>query len=242
MKTKNLNRNILLILALPFFFMACNEESEDVAFEVKADAYVVKKKIDDETRFGIAFFAYGNKAISSVTVTPPSGSGDSFELTAAESNVYTYYKEPVGDDFTPNFPVQGQYVFDMESSDGETVQQTDVLENGILEIPVITDATYHTNTESMKVEWEAPENADGHVVKLLNEEGEVVFLSFTLIATADEYDINQGSGNWDGAAYSGENYTLQVQAFTYESGVGQEDLLYNIKEIAIGEMEITWGE
>jgi hypothetical protein len=78
-------------------------------------------------------------------------------------------------------------------------------------------------------------------VKLLDEDGEVIFLSYTLIATADEYDINQDSGNWDGSAYSGENYTLQVQAFTYESGVSQDDFLYNIKEIAIAEKEITWG-
>ena len=48
----------------------------------------------------------------------------------------------------------------------------------------------------MSVEWEAPENADGLVIKLLNEEGKVIFLSYTLIATADEYDVNPSSGNW----------------------------------------------
>lgn len=243
MKTKNLNRKFLLILALPFLFMACNEESEEEAFELKADAYVVKKMIDEEVQFGVALFAYGNKAIARATVDPPTGAADdSFELEPAESSVYTYYKEPAADDFTPTFPIEGQYVFDVESEDGETLQETDLLENGLLEIPVITDATYHSGDESMNVEWEAPEIADGHVVKMLDEEGEVIFLSYTLIATADEYDINQGSGNWNGTASTGQTYTLQVQAFTYESGVSQENLLYNIKEIATGEMEITWGD
>lgn len=242
MKTKNLNRKLILILALPFFFMACNEESEDVAFELKADAYVVKKMIDEEVKFGVAFFAYGNKAIASATVIPPTGAADdSFELQATESSVYTYYKEPTAGDYSPTFPVEGQYMFDVESEDGETLLETDLLENGLLEIPEITDATYQSGAETMIVEWEAPENADGHVIKLLNEEGKVIFLSYSLIATANEYNINQGSGNWNGTAYTGENYTLQVQAFTYESGVSQENLLYNIKEIAIGEKQVTWG-
>jgi hypothetical protein len=243
MKTKILRRSILLILVLPFFISACNEESEDVAFELQADAYVVKRKIDGETRFGTAFFAYGNKAIARATVDPPTGAADdSFELEATESSVYTFYKEPAAGDYSPTFPVQGQYLFDVESEDGETLLETDLLENGTLEIPVITETSYQANTESVTVKWETPENADGHVVKLLNDEGEVVFLSYTLIASADEYAVNQGSGNWDGTAYTGENYTLQVQAFTYEQGVVQDELLYNIKEISVAETQVTWGQ
>lgn len=243
MKTRNLSRSILLILVLPFFIASCNEESEDVAFELRADAYVIKKMIDDEIQFGTAFFAYGNKAIATATVIPPSGAADdSFELEVTESSVFTYYKEPAPEDFSPNYPIQGEYIFDVETNEGETLQQTDILESGLLEIPEITEVTYHISAETMSVEWEAPEGADGHVVKLLNENGDVVFVSYTLISTAEDYEINQSSGNWDGTAYTGDNYTLQVHAFTYEAGVVQEELLYNIKEIAIGEKQITWGE
>lgn len=239
--TKNLYRNILLILALPAFFFACNDEDENIAFEVQADAYIVKKKMNDEMKYGIAYFAYGNKAIESATVTPPSGAGDAFSLEASQSSVYTYFKEPSADDYSATFPIEGQYVFDVESQDGEVIQQADLVQNGLLELPVITETTYHSDVQSLKVEWEAPDSADGHVVKLLNESGDIVFLSFTLTAVAEEYEINQASGNWNGSAYSGENYTVQVQAFTHESGVSQDDLLYNIQEIAIAEKQVAWG-
>lgn len=68
-----------------------------------------------------------------------------------------------------------------------------------------------------------------------------MFISYTLIASAEEYDINQISGNWDGIAYLGEDYTLQVQAFSVESTATEDNGLYNINEVAIAEKTVTWG-
>ncbi|MGM0620461.1 MAG: hypothetical protein ACQETJ_05400, partial [Bacteroidota bacterium] len=136
----------------------------------------------------------------------------------------------------------GSYLFDVESKDGETVQVTEVVENGTLEIPVITGTTYHSEDATMTVEWEESENADGFVVRLLDDEGRVKFLSYALNPTVDEFNINSGSGNWANQAYSGDELTLQLQAFTYESGVPQEELVYSIKEISVAETQVTWGQ
>lgn len=240
MRTKQLGKILLMTFALPLFFWACNDDDEAAEFEVFADAFIVKKNIDDEMKHGISYFAYGNKSIASATVTPPAG--ESFDLEASEESVYTFLKETSNEDFTGGFPQEGSYLFDVESKDGETVQLTEVVENGTLEIPVIGGTTYHSQNGTMTVEWEASENADGYVVRLLNEEGRVVFLSYALNATAEEFNINSSSGNWDSNANSGDNFTLQLQAFTYESGVPQEDLVYNIKEISVAETQVTWGE
>lgn len=228
-----------MAFVLPFIFWACNDDDETLEFEVYADAFVVKKKIDNEVKHGISYFAYGNKSISTATVTPPLG--EPFDLTVSEESAFTFLKETSEEEFVSSLPQNGSYLFDVESKDGEIVQVTEVVENGVLEIPVITGTTYHSENATMTVEWEESENADGFVVRLLDNEGKVKFLSYALNPTVHEFNINSSSGNWANQAYSGDELTLQLQAFTYESGVSQDDLLYNIKEIAIAEKEITWG-
>jgi hypothetical protein len=241
MRTKNFYRNILLILALPVFFFSCNEEPVEQEFELKVDSYIVKKKIDDELMFAKAYFAYGTKAIESATVTPPDLAGSQIELESSESTPTIFYKEPEMGDYTNMYPAQGEYVFDVESKEGEVLQEADMMEAGALEVPEITEAIYHSDVQSMTVSWDSAQDANGFVVKLLNQNHEVIFVSYTLIASADEYEINQASGNWDGTAYSGDDYILQIQAFTYESSATEDNKLYNIKEVAIGEKEIKWG-
>jgi len=239
MRTKRLGKIFLMAFALPFVFWACNDDDETLEFEVYADAFVVKKKIDNEVKHGISYFAYGNKSISSATVTPPSG--EPFDLTVSEESAFTFLKETSEEEFVSSLPQNGSYLFDVESKDGETAQVTEAVENGTLEIPVITGTTYHSENATMTVEWEESENADGFVVRLLDDEGKVKFLSYALNPTVVEFNINSSSGNWANQAYSGDELTLQLQAFTYETGAPEEELLYNIKEISVAEKEITWG-
>jgi len=239
MRTKRLGKIFLMAFALPFVFWACNDDDETLEFEVYADAFVVKKKIDNEVKHGISYFAYGNKSISSATVTPPSG--EPFDLTVSEESAFTFLKETSKEEFVSSLPQNGSYLFDVESKDGETAQVTEAVENGTLEIPVITGTTYHSENATMTVEWEESENADGFVVRLLDDEGKVKFLSYALNPTVVEFNINSSSGNWANQAYSGDELTLQLQAFTYETGAPEEELLYNIKEISVAEKEITWG-
>lgn len=241
MKTLNLSRNILLVLVLPFFFFACNDEQEERTFELQVDAYIVKKKIDGEIRFANAYFAYGTYGIKSATVTPPALAGSSVELDAAMSTSSIFFKEPATEDFSNMTPAQGEYIFDVESRDGVVLQQSDIIEGEMLSVPVITEATFQSDIVGLTVSWDSAFQADGFVLKLLNQNKRVVFTSYTLLPSATEYEINQASGNWDENVYVGEDYTLQVQAFTYESSASQDNLLYNINEAAISEMEITWG-
>ena len=243
MKTKQFTGKILLIVAFSLIFWACNDENETSNFEAFADAYVLKKEIDGEVKYAATFFVYGNKAISSATVTPPAGGGGSFELAATEESVYSFYKEPREDDFTSELPLEGNYLFEVVSASDESLEKSDLLENGSLSIPTITDFTYQPASESADVKWESVANADGYVVRLLDTGGKVIFLSYSLSAGADELSISPVTGNWAEQAYSGENYTLQLQAFSYEPGITDEELLaYNVKEISITETQITWGQ
>jgi len=240
MRTTRLGKILLMAFALPFVFWACNDDDDQLEFEVYADAFVMKKVIDNEVKHGVSYFAYGNKGISSATVTPPAG--EPFELVVSEESTFTFLKETSEEEFVSSLPQNGSYLFDVESKDGETVQVTEVVENGTLEIPVITETTYHSEDATMTVEWEESENADGFVVRLLDDEGKVKFLSYALNPTVDEFNINSSSGSWANQAYSGDELTLQLQAFTYESDVPQEELVYSIKEISVAENQVTWGQ
>ncbi|MCA1759807.1 MAG: hypothetical protein LC658_08560, partial [Bacteroidales bacterium] len=155
MKFHQINTAFFLLLIFSSFFTACNKENQETAFEVFADAYTVKKLVDDEPKTAIAFYAYGNKNIASAKVTLPEGEGSSVQLAASDGSSYTFYKEPENEDLKTEWPAEGMFVFDVESTNGEIVQETDLLEIINLEIPEIVSTSFNTNTLTLTVKWEA---------------------------------------------------------------------------------------
>ncbi len=240
MKTNRLNKTILSVFILAFLFTGCNKDTANSEFEVFADTYVVKKLIEDEVKSAPAFYVYANAGIASVKVTPPGG-GQSFELARSPESSYTFYKEPEGMEFKAVSPTPGIYHFEVESTGGEIIQANDLLEILDLEIPEIVSTNYQSESFSMQVKWESVANADGYVLKLSNADGLTSFISFTVSPASTEYFIGPASGNWMIQVNSGDNLTLQVQAFAYDSDATAENNIYNIGEISIGEKEITWG-
>jgi hypothetical protein len=242
MKTSWLNRKLFPVLILIFLFTSCNNDADNNNFEVFADAYMVKKLMDDEVKTAAAFYAYGNADIASVTVTPPIDGGEPFELSRSPESSYTFFKDPVVAEFRTELPPTGTYQFDAKSTRGENILREDLLKTPGLDIPVIDSTRYHPESLSLQVNWQSVQGADGYVLKLLNAEGLTVFISYAIVPTAEELVINSTSGNWETQASPGDNLTLQVQAFVYESDATNEINIYNIGEIAIGEQEIIWGQ
>jgi hypothetical protein len=242
MKSYHINTGILIILFIVSLFTACNKDTEEAEFEVFADAYTVTKLVDDEPKTAIAFYAYGNKNIASAKVTPPEGEGSSVQLGASNGSGYTFYKEPELEDYKTEWPTEGIYVFDVESTTGEVLQETDFLEIINLEIPEIVSTSFNTNTLTLTVKWEAIAGADGAVVKLTDKQGNIVFISYGLTSETTEFPLGTGSGTWTSSANMGDELILQVQSYVVESGVNEEISLYNIAGIAIGEKEIIWGQ
>ena len=242
MKTGWLKKKLFPVLILVFLFTSCNNDADNANFEVFADAYIVKKLMDDEVKTAAAFYAYANADIASVTITPPIDGGETFELSRSPESSYTFFKEPDAADFKTELPPTGTYQFDVRNTRGENILREDVLEAPDLDIPVIDSTSYQSESLSLQVNWQSVPGADGYVVKLLNSEGLTIFISYAVVPTAEELVINSTSGNWATQASPGDNLTLQVQVFAYESGATNEINIYNIGEIAIGEQEIIWGQ
>lgn len=242
MKLHHIYFGILLFLIIASLFTACNKDTVETEFEVFADAYTVTKLVDGEPKTAVAFYAYGNKNIASAKVTPPGGESDSIQLAASDGSSYTFYKEPRNNDFKPDWPATGNYVFDVESTSGEVVQETDFLELIYPEIPEIVSTSFNSSTLTLDVNWEAVAGADGTVVKLTDKQGNIVFISYGLTPTTTEFPLGTGSGTWTLSVNSGDELILQVQAFIIEPGTEEDLSIYNIAGIAIGEKEIVWGQ
>lgn len=242
MKSEQFFKGLFFILILNFVIASCTNNDDNDAFEIYADAYIVKKIVNDEVKSAAAFYVYANSGIATVTVTPPLDGGEPFELSRSPESSYTFFKEPNATEFETDLPTEGAYQFNVKSTGGETIIKDDLLEIIGLEIPVIDSTRYSPENFSLKVNWESVQGADGYVIKLLNSSGLTIFISFAIAPTAKEFTINSNSGNWEIQANSGDSLTLQVQAFAYDSDASTELNIYNIGEITIGEQEIVWGQ
>ncbi len=237
---KHWNKIVLLAATLPLLFWGCNKETESV-FEVNSDAYVIRKNIDGENKSALVFYVFANQSIASATVTPPANGGTPIVLERSEESSLTFQKEPAASDFKTETPKEGSYVFEVENTEGVKIQQTDNVEILNLGIPLITSTSFQSESFSLNVKWLEVEEADGYVVKLLNSEEKIIFLSQALSPSTEEFTVSNSAGSWAEQIYSGDSVVLQVQSFKYESDAVLFDNAYNVGEIAIAEKELVWG-
>lgn len=236
-------KKLWLFIGVALAMAACEKEEEETELEVNTDSYIIQKNIEGEVRFAPAFYAYSNKSLESVTVTPPtSEAGSAFELETVPDNALTYAKEPDSTDYQAQMPVTGDYLFEAVSEEGITVQQTDLMEPANLDIPEITTADYQGGNSTMEVKWETVSGANGYVVKIVDLQGKTIFMSYGVSADSNSFTVNQDQGQWIGTTYNGEDYLVQVQAYAYDSDANEENFMYNIKEVSIGEFPIVWGQ
>ena len=203
---------------------------------------LLKKYIDGTAKYATAFFVYGNKSMSSATVTPPSGAGSETELATTTESVYVRGKEPADSEYSTEWPAVGSYLFEAVSQDGETIQDSDDLELDDLPIPHLDSIKFVSGENFLDLEWNTIEGAEAYVIKLRDSSNKVVFNSITLDPSSTQLRIRKNEGNWKEQVYSGETYSVQLLAFSFDSEATNADYAFNIKEIAIGESEITWGE
>ena len=231
----------IFIIALPLLIFACGKDDEKPDAEVHTDAYVIRKNIGGEEKAATAWYAFANTRLTSVTVTPPPGVGEPFELEADSLSSYSFFKDPVAEDYKTIWPIESDYQFEVVTREGLIIQQTDHLEKVEIDIPVISSTIYSPINNALKVQWDQHAGADGIVLKLLDNEKDVLFISHMIMPYSAESFIAEGTGNWFSIVNPGEQMTLQIQSIAYESNATEENNMYNIATICISEKIIVWG-
>lgn len=227
-----------MALLMGVVFTSCLDDS-DPQFDIMGDVIVTKKKVNDEVQYAPSYFVYGNLGIKSATVTLPNDGG-TVDLDGTTGSL-TYSKEPAEEDYSVNIPEEGNYLFEAVSSKDEMLQVSDQLQLDDLAIPEFDSIKFISNS-TLKASWNAVSGADGYYIKILDSDGKDVFISYTLENDVTEYTIleSDASGKWQQTAATGQTYTIQINAFSYDAAATAINNGYNIQEIAIGETQLDW--
>jgi hypothetical protein len=233
-------KNIFLTFLITILLISCNNSDEE--FDVTSDVYSVNKKFGEEVKSAVAYYAYSSQNLASGTVTLPENSG-TIDLEYYPGAIKTLAKEPKDSDFSTETPVSGKYKFTITGSNGGKVEQTDSLAYMNLGIPEFTKLHFDGNPVSLELEWNLISDAQGYVVKMFDLERKLIFTGFTLNGNVKNYIINSssGTGYWSGTVSTLQQYIVQINAIAYDSEATNDDYLYNVNEVSVGESQITWG-
>lgn len=233
MRMRKIGKLAVFIIAV-VGLVACNENGV-APFDAVGDVFVIKKMEGEELVYSKSYFVYGNQTITWAKVV--NETDEELDLEEVDDNKLSF---ALKEEYLPEMPEEGLYQFIVMNEDME-YEDVDELVFEDIQIPTITDIT--VENERLELEWEAGENDEFHTVRILNDEGELIYLGSLLGSSEDNFVLDQGLGNesWEsGYPNIGDTYTLELHAVLFEEGANNRDYLYNIQEIAIAETEIVW--
>jgi hypothetical protein len=231
---------IVFVFLISFMLVSCFSKDTQTELEVYTDAYVIKKMINDEPMYAITFYAYGNQMMRSGTVTEIGGSGVRIDLGLNPNSIFTLWKWPSESDFRPYPPSASEYQFSVTAESGLNNESTEYLNPKDIAIPVITKAAFSDNNKLIDVTWNPVAGADGFLVKVAEENANIIYTSDGMLPTITNYTINLLAGNWTKPVEQGNTYTIEVHAFVYEADADDFYKVYNVEEISIGTKSLAW--
>lgn len=236
-KIQKISKAFILLLAVAGLF-SCNDDDTTAPFDVIGDVFITKKMIGDEEQFAASYYAYGTQPMTDAKVSTPDA--EEFDLDAATGSTSTWIKVAEEDDFINELPTLGTYTFTVTHEAVEHETTDDVIYND-LKFTEITNK--EMVSDILSLEWEAGPGAEGHMVRLINETGDIVFGSAFIPeqGTQLEIGVNTGTGSWlSGYPNTGDTYAIELHAFSFESGVADDQKTFHIQGIAITDDSVTW--
>lgn len=219
---------------------SCIEDDLAESLIVYPDAFTIKKMINDEPAYGVAFYAFGNQFLSTATATQMGGSGEKIQLVQSPQSIFTLEKIPQDMDFKPYPPVSAEYLFQIVAESGGMAEDIDFLNPQDIDIPTIVKAEFTDNNKLFELKWTAVDGVDGYNIKFVNADGLNIYSGPSLNSDVSSVSVNTLVGNWFEAPIAGETYSVNVVAFAYESNANESNYGYNMEEISIAEIEVTW--
>lgn len=226
----------LTIFLIVAGFFACSDDDNSVPFEVIGDVYVIKRNIDNEAKYAIAYAAHGNQPMSIAKV---SLQGSEIILSPTDESNRTWNKIPSLSEFTTTIPDDSNYQFLVVNEDINH-DATDLLEFDNIDTTKIESVTFVN--EGLSVEWESNPLAERYRVLLVNDMEEIVFRSHSLLKEQKQliFDDPTANGTWTESPTVGQEYSLELHAYRYETDAISEEYNHEIQEIVVSKTTIIW--
>jgi hypothetical protein len=229
---------LILVGFLPLFLLnSCIDTDIDpVGY---GDAFILVEISGQDTLMGLGLHAFSYSEFTSVNVQLSSDVSKSYVLQPYLGYAQDFVWSTPRNEYTRALPGAGDYVFNATFRGGHTQVFYDKLYATVVYPPKITKCVYNTNNQKVEVEWDRVSNADSYNVKLLNSDGEMLFVSPVFNRITDIYIFDKNSQGWQTSSYPtvGQNITVEVASYLLETGTTGNEL----QSVGKSRQVITWG-
>lgn len=225
------------VLTAALILSSClSYDLEDTGF---ADALIIVKTNETQTLYGLSLHTFSTKSISSVSAFPRSQPDITYNLTPYQNLKTDYVYETPAGSFSSVLPVTGDYIFKVNYSNGDTLTFINKLNSDIVMPPVIKKCSFNTSLQGVEIEWNTVENDDFYNVKMMDEQGKVIFVSPVFYPITTSYTLREDTQGWQLSSRPAEEaqVTVEVSSFRMESGGGNN----HFQATGRSTQTITWG-
>jgi hypothetical protein len=238
MKTK-FTFKITFPLLLSLLVASCIDNGFDLTGQ--GDAFILVEINGQDTVMGLGLHAFSYSDFKSVTVTVTGNPSLSYTLTPYLNYKQDYFRNTPLSEYSKTKPATGEYVFNALFADGKTLVLNDVLTSDIIPPPKIKTCSYRKQNSRVEVEWEKVQLADVYNVKLLDHDGNILFVSLIYNNGTTGYYFGADTQGWQSSTSvpaTGQIVVVQVTAYLMEPNQGPNDL----QCIASSRAVITWDK
>ena len=234
--------NIRLAKAAAFaavLFVSASCMDNDVDLVGYGDAYILTEVVDGDTLKGLGLHAYSYSDMATVRANLKDVTNPVYDLTPYLGYAQDFTWSTPLSQFSSSIPTIGEYIFNATFKNGEVLTFSNRLTNSYILPPEIESCTFLLTSDRIDIDWKSVAKADSYNIKLLDDEGKILFVSPLYNNTINTYSFGMTTQGWmPGSAPSdGDTVTVELAAYLMEKNTSEGDL----QAISKSRVTLTWG-
>lgn len=190
------------------------------------DVYILTEIVDGDTLKGLGLHAFSYSEFTSVNVEFSGPQGQTYVLEPYMGYNQDFVWTTPANEYSETLPAAGDYVFNATFRNGEVKTFYDKLYSTLVYPPLITKCEMNASTREVELKWNKVSNADSYNVKLMNDEGDILFVSRVYNNLTEEYRFSKNTDGWQAASYpaDGDSVVVELVAYLLEPATMSNDL------------------
>ena len=236
MKIVFLKSLVVLLSSIMLLTSCVDSETDPKGF---GEAYILVEIVGQDTLKGLGLHAFSYAEFSAVNVKLSNDVNQTYTLQPYLGYNQDFVWSTPLNQFKKELPAEGDYVFNATFKSGHTYTFYDKLYSTLVYPPKITNCEYVVTNERVDVEWDRVTNADSYNVKLLNQNGDILFVSQVYNRMTDFYSFTKNTQGWQTSTYpaTGQTVIVEVAAYLLEVGTSNSEL----QSVGKSRQSIIWG-